>query len=310
LAQMNDQIRVLVTGSDGFVGRNLVPYLASQGYKVIAASRAAIDFEDPNIVAVRLPDLSAPCDWRPLLQQCDAVVHLAGIAHQFAADDLYDLVNHRATAALADAAFRFGTNHLVFVSSIAAQSGPSSDHELTEDEPPRPNSPYGRSKLAAERAVRAAGVSFTILRPVVIHGEGEKGNFATLYRISRLPIPLPFGKLTARRSVLSIENFNSAVGTALGNSHARGETFILSDPTPVTVADLVASHRASLGRSSWLLPIPERWLELSLKAVGQSATWERLGRSQVANPSKFIAIGWDPSEPSRVRPQSGADVLA
>jgi nucleoside-diphosphate-sugar epimerase len=110
--------------------------------------------------------------------------------------------------------------------------------------------------------------------------------------------------------VLSIENFNSAVGTALGNSHARGETFILSDPTPVTVADLVASHRASLGRSSWLLPIPERWLELSLKAVGQSATWERLGRSQVANPSKFIAIGWDPSEPSRVRPQSGADVLA
>jgi nucleoside-diphosphate-sugar epimerase len=301
---MNNQTRVLVTGSDGFVGRHLVPYLASQGYKVIAASRAAYDFEDPNIAAVPLPDLSVPFDWRPLLQQCDAVVHLAGIAHQFAADDLYDLVNHRATAALADAAFRFGTNHLVFVSSISAQSGPSSDHELTEDEPPRPNSPYGRSKLAAERAVRAAGVSFTILRPVVIHGEGEKGNFATLYRISRLPIPLPFGKLTARRSVLSIQNFNSAVGTALSNSRARGETFILSDPTPVTVADLVANHRASLGRSSWLLPIPERWLELSLKAVGQIATWERLGRSQVANPSKFIAIGWKPSEPSWVRPQS------
>ena len=72
---------------------------------------------------------------------------------------------------------------------------------------------------------------FTILRPVVIYGEGEKGNFATFFKISRLPIPLPFGMLTARRSVLSIQNFNSAVGTALSNSRARGETFIVSDPS-------------------------------------------------------------------------------
>jgi hypothetical protein len=62
-----------------------------------------------------------PFDWQPLLQQCDIVIHLAGIAHRFASDDLYDQVNHRATAALAAAAFRCGTRHLVFVSSIAAQ---------------------------------------------------------------------------------------------------------------------------------------------------------------------------------------------
>ncbi len=305
---MNGQTRVLVTGSDGFVGRHLVPYLAAQGYKVIAASRAAATFENPNIVAVQLPDLSAPFDWQPLLKICDTVVHLAGIAHQFASDDLYDWVNHRATAALAEAAFRCGTKHLIFVSSIAAQSGSSSDHELTEDEPPRPNNAYGRSKLAAEKAVRAAGVPFTILRPVVIYGEGAKGNFATVFRISRLPIPLPFKTLKARRSVLSVQNFNSAIGTALSNSRARDETFIVSDPTPVTVADLLRRHRASLGRSSRLLPIPERWLELALKAVGQKAVWERLGCPLVAYPSKFLAIGWKPSEPSEVRPKQDTDV--
>src|SRR6202167_1260680 len=297
---MNDQTRVLVTGSDGFVGRHLVPYLAAQGYKVIAASRARPTFETPNIVAVPLPDLSMPFDWQPLLQQCDIVVHLAGIAHRFASDDLYDRVNHRATAALADAAFRCGIKHLVFISSIAAQSGSSSDHELTEDEPPRPNNSYGRSKLAAEKAVRAAGVSFTILRPVVIYGEGEKGNFATVHRISRLPIPLPFGALTARRSVLSIENFNSAIMTVLTNPRARGETFIVSDPTPLTVADLIARYRVSLGRSSWLLPLPEKWLELSLRAIGQTAMWERLGCPLIANPSKIIAIGWNPIQPGSV----------
>jgi hypothetical protein len=82
--QMNDQTRVLVTGSDGFVGRHLVPYLAAKGYKVIAASRAKPTFETSNIVAVPLPDLSVPFDWQPLLQQCDIVIRLAGIAHRIA----------------------------------------------------------------------------------------------------------------------------------------------------------------------------------------------------------------------------------
>jgi nucleoside-diphosphate-sugar epimerase len=297
---MNDRTRVLVTGADGFIGRNLVPYLAAQGYRVIAASRTASGSDNPDILPVPLPDLSRPFDWQPLLQQCDVVIHLAGIAHKFAVDDLYDRVNHKAAAALAQAASRCGTGHLVFISSIAAQSGSFSDRELCEEDPPRPNNAYGRSKLSAEKAVRSAGVPFTILRPVVIYGEGEKGNFATVHRISRLPIPLPFGGLKARRSVLSIENFNSAIMTVLTNPRARGETFIVSDPTPLTVADLISRYRVSLGRSSWLLPLPEKWLELSLRAIGQTAMWERLGCPLIANPSKIIAIGWNPIQPGSV----------
>jgi nucleoside-diphosphate-sugar epimerase len=291
---MNDQTTVLVTGSDGFIGRHLVPFLAAQGYRVIAASRTASAFEDPNISTVALPDLSLPFDWQPLLQQSNAVVHLAGIAHTFANEDLYDRVNHRATEALAHAASRSGT-YLVFISSIAAQSGSFSDCELTEGDPPRPNNAYGRSKLAAEQSVHTAGASFTILRPVVIYGEGEKGNFATIHKFARLPVPLPFGGLTAQRSVLSIQNFNSAVATVLMNPRARGETFIVSDPTPLTVSSVIARYRASLGRPPWLVAIPERWLELSLKAVGQSAIWLRIGRPLVARPRKLLALGWQPS---------------
>ena len=291
---MNDQATVLVTGSDGFLGRHLVPFLAAQGYRVIAASRKASVFAVPNIVALPLPDLSIPFDWEPLLQGCAAVVHLAGIAHTYANDDLYDRVNHQATEALARAASRGGT-HLVFVSSIAAQSGSFSANELTEDDPPRPNNAYGKSKLAAEQAVRDSGVSFTILRPVVIYGDGEKGNFATIHKISRLPIPLPFGALTAQRSVLSVQNFCSAAIMALTDSHARGETFIVSDPSPLTVPALIARYRTSRGRPPWLIPMPERWLELSLKATGQHAIWQRIGCPLVARPRKLLAFGWKPA---------------
>jgi nucleoside-diphosphate-sugar epimerase len=293
-ARMNGRTTVLVTGADGFIGRHLVPYLASLGYKVMAASRNASAYEHANIVSVQLPDISAAFDWDSLLQQCDAIVHLAGIAHKFADDALYDRVNYRATEALANAAFR-GRKHLVFVSSIAAQSGSSSDHDLTEDGIPRPINGYGRSKLAAERSIRAAGASFTILRPVVIYGSGEKGNFAMIHKISRLPIPLPFGALTAKRSILSIENFGSAVATVLVNSRARGETFIVSDPVPLTVSELILRYRTSLGRSALLVPVPEKWIELAFKAAGRDEIWHRIGRPLVAPPTKLLALGWKPS---------------
>jgi nucleoside-diphosphate-sugar epimerase len=287
--------RVLVTGADGFVGRHLVPHLVAQGYSVIAASRAVTAFDHPDVTAVPLSDLSRLFDWQPLLDQCDAVVHLAGIAHKYAGDDFYDRVNHRATSALARAISRGATKHLVFISSIAAQSGSYADHDLTEDDFPTPNNAYGRSKFAAEQAIRAAGVSFTILRPVVIYGEGEKGNFATVHRISRLPVPLPFGALSAQRSVLSIQNFNSAVAIALANPRARGETFIVSNPTPVTVADLIARYRSGRGRRPLLMSVPEGLIRMSLKAAGQGAIWERIGRPLVAPPKKLLAIGWEPS---------------
>jgi nucleoside-diphosphate-sugar epimerase len=291
---MTKQITVLVTGSDGFVGRHLVSFLASRGYSVVGASRKESAIEHPNVATVAIPDLSRPFDWQPLLERCDSVVHLAGIAHRFADDDHYHRVNYLATKALAQAVSRRG-KHLVFVSSIAAQSGSFSDHELTEDDPPEPTNAYGRSKLAAEQCVRAAGGPFTILRPVVIYGQGEKGNFSIIHKVSRLPLPLPFGALTAQRSVLSVENFNSAVITVLDNPAARRETFIVSDPTPLTVSDLIARRRASMGRRPWLIPIPERWIRRSLVIIGQGETWQRIGRPLVARPTKLLALGWKPS---------------
>ena len=301
---MNEKNRVLVTGADGFIGRHLVAYLAARGYKVIAASRTDFTIKDSNVVTVPLPDLSVPFDWLPLLKLCDAVVHLAGIAHKFAADDLYDRVNHQATARLALAARRRGIDHLVFVSSIAAQCGSFSYHDLSEDDEPKPANAYGRSKLAAENAVRAAGGSFTILRPVVIYGDREKGNFATIHRFSQMHLPLPLGGLTALRSVLSVANFNSAVETVLTHPGARGQTFIVSDPAAVTVADLITRYRASKFRSPGLIPIPERWLEYFLKAVGQSSIWERIGCPLVAHPSKLLALGWDPLQASVIKKES------
>ena len=77
---MNNQITVLVTGADGFIGRHLVPYLAARGCKVIAASRSIARFRRPRHRRNSTRIYPSQLDWQPLLQQCNAVVHLAGIA--------------------------------------------------------------------------------------------------------------------------------------------------------------------------------------------------------------------------------------
>lgn len=291
-------MRVLVTGASGFVGRALTRALANAGIKVRAAARnvSAIP-SGANIEAATLPDLSRPVDWRPLLRNIDAVVHLAGIAHvsEEIADAQYDRANRLATKELAlAAAMTPDIRRLIFVSSIRAQSGPTSDHTLTENDPPMPTDAYGRSKLAAETFVRGYGVPATVLRPVVIYGEEAHANIAQLIKIAGLPFPLPFGAFDNQRSLLALDNMISAIRFVLDTPSTAGETYLVSDPSPVSLADMIAILRRGRGRAPNLISVPPEWIGAALRAAGKNDIWERIGSSLIADSAKLRAAGWQP----------------
>ena len=148
--------RVLVTGASGFIGRALVADLAAAGHPVCAAMRQPADIFARTVEVVAVSDLTRPVEWRALLKGIKTVVHLAGIAQAGPeiAEQAYDRVNRLATAELAQAAQRMGVQRLVFASSIRAQSGPVASSVLDETGAPNPTDAYGRSKLAAEQAIR------------------------------------------------------------------------------------------------------------------------------------------------------------
>ena len=293
-------MKVLVTGATGLVGRAVVAALAADGDEVHAAVRHAPALPFPPGVAVALHgDLAEPVDWAPLLSGIDSVVHLAGIAHAGPgiAEERYDRVSHRATAALADAARAAGVARFVFVSTIRAQTGPAADHVVTETDEPRPTDPYGRSKLAAERATQRSGVTFTILRPVLVYGPGVKGNLRTLMRLAALPVPLPFGALTARRSLLSLANLAGAIRFVLRHEGCADETYVVADPAPLTIAEIVTALRRGIGRKPGLVAVPPALLRLALTALGRGANWEQINGTLVADARKLLGEGWraDPS---------------
>lgn len=289
--------RILVTGATGFIGRALVPALAEDGHTVRIAVRQPASSPLPaDVEVIAGCDLAQPVNWRRVLDGIDQVVHLAGIAHTGSvAASMYDRINRQATEHLAKAAADAGIRQFVFVSSLRAQCGPTADHVLTERDLPAPTDAYGRSKLAAEQAIRSAGVPFTILRPAVLYGPDAKANVALLARVAALPIPLPLRSFDNRRSLLGIDNFISAVRFVLGASDTLGQTYIVADPgIALRLSDVMATLRKAHGRRPLLLPMPPGLLEAGLRLMGRAALWERIGGSLEADASKLIAAGWQP----------------
>ena len=286
---------MLVTGASGFIGRPLTAALADAGHQVRAAVRRARAFPD-GIEVAQIGDLAGDVDWPVLLAGMDSVVHLAGIAHVGTGvpESTYERVNHLSTAALARAAATAAIKRFVFVSSIRAQSGTHADHPLSESDPPQPTEAYGRSKLAAEAAVRASGVPYTILRPVLVYGHGAKGNLASLLRLVRMPVPLPFGRLSNKRSLLGVDNLIAAVRFALETERAANETFVVADPNSVSVAEIVAICRAATGRRPNLLSVPPSLFAGLFALAGQQERWNRLAGSLEAPPEKLMVAGWRP----------------
>jgi nucleoside-diphosphate-sugar epimerase len=287
--------RILLTGASGFVGRHLLHDLAARGYRVRTAGRSTSP-AIADVEHVAIGDLGAPIDWRPLLDGVDLVVHSAGLAHADGdvPEERYRAVNTQATLALARAAQAAGVRRFVFLSSIRAQSGPISDKALTEADTPAPTDAYGRSKLAAEQGLAGLDLDWIALRPVLVYGPGVKANMAALLKLARLPVPLPLGSLSAKRSLLAIENLSEAIAFALSEACPARRSYIVADREPLSVAAMLAAMRAGLGRGPGLIAVPPPLLALAARLTGRTSAYERLANGLVVSPGALLSAGWRP----------------
>lgn len=294
---------VLVTGATGFVGRAVVEALAAAGWGVRAAVREsrATDAFPATIERAETGDLAAVVDWPRLIDGADAVVHLAGMAHQRAElpEELYLRVNAWQTGELARAAAQAGVSRIVFASSVRAQTGPVATGVLTEDRPPIPTDAYGRSKLAAECALTESldttTTDWTILRPVVVYGPGVKANLRALQRLAASPWPLPLGGLSGRRSLLALDALVRAITHGLTSPATARGTFLVADRTPVTVPGIIAAMRRGLRRGPGIWPCPQTLAAMAARLAGKAAAWQRLTSDLIASSERLAATGWAPT---------------
>lgn len=299
--------RVLVTGASGFVGGLLTRRLRDAGYALNLAGRAARDGgSDGNIRYFAVGEVGPHTDWRPALEGCDAVVHLAALVHRpDAAEQDYDAVNNLGTARLAELAAEGSPKTLIFLSSLAAVSDNFSAKAVNENTAAEPVSPYGRSKLAAERHVglfsRTGRVGIS-LRPPVVYGSRAPANWHQLQRLAATGLPLPFGAVHNRRSLLAVENLVDAIIhlLELPADRMRPGSYLIADDQVVSLTQIMTWLRSGMGRPCRLIPVPDKLLWQSLAMIGKGRIARSLLDNLEVDSTRFReTFGWNPKISTR-----------
>ncbi len=295
-------MKVAVTGAGGFVGGALCSALTVHGHAVTACVRGNAAPAGADRVA-RIADITDRPGLESVFAQVDAVVHLAGRAHVMqddSADPLaeYRRINVDGTKAVCEAAAGAGVGRVVFMSSVKVNGERSGDRSLTEDDPPRPEDPYGITKMEAEKALfhlaAARGFEAVCLRPPLVYGPGVRANFASLMKLCDSILPLPFGAIVQnRRSLIYVGNLVSAIEAALTHENAPSRTFLVRDGEDLSTAGLVRILRTAMGRPARLLSVPPALLDAALRLAGRAAMAERLlGSLSVDDSAIRESLGW------------------
>lgn len=262
---------ILITGVHGFVGSNLVEYLKDRhtiyGLDIFAPRRDGVEktFSWEDLENGNLPEV-------------DAVVHLAGKAHDTkneAMAEVYFRVNTGLTQKIYDWYLLSGARKFIFFSTAKAAAD-KVEGILTEKVVPQPVGPYGESKIRAEEYIMGKdsipdGKQFYILRPCMIHGPGNKGNLNLLFSVVKRGIPWPLGAFENLRTFTSVENVCFAVeGLLQGN--APDGIYNMGDDEPVSTNDLIGIICAAMGKKARIWRIPQ-WL---MKAAAKIGGWLHL----------------------------------
>jgi nucleoside-diphosphate-sugar epimerase len=295
---------VLVTGATGFIGKALVvSLLESNAFQVITPVRTKGHSFPPGAIVHYGLDLSDTAAWSPLLVGVDCIIHCAAKAHvasnsNKAFEEEIMKVNAEATASLASEAAKYGVKQFIFVSTIGVHGNQTRGEPLRSSSPFRPSTAYARAKLAAEERLNeiqaSSSMAVTVVRPPLVYGPNAPGNFGKLIALLRMRVPMPFGAVHNKRSLVFLGNLVSLIHVCILNPVAANGAFLVSDGEDLSTTDLLARLKSVVGGGP-ILPIPQSWLSFGAALLGANRLSEQLLGSLQVDISKTVeALKWSP----------------
>jgi UDP-glucose 4-epimerase len=296
---------IFLTGATGFVGGATLKRLIAEKYRVVAALRNGTQLLEDNIKTVHVDSFDDATSWKDSLDGVDVVIHAAARVHVMndtESDPLgaFRRVNVDGTLNLARHALKAGVRRFVFISSIKVNGeGTHAGAAYSPQDVPAPTDPYGISKMEAERGLRElateSGMEVVIIRPVLVYGPGVKANFRSMMNWLDKGIPLPFGSIHNKRSLVALDNLVDLIFTCISHPAAANQTFLVSDGEDLSTTQLLRKMASALGRPARLLPIPSWALNTAATLVGRKSLSNRLcGSLQVDISKTRSLLGWSP----------------
>ena len=276
-------MRILLTGSSGFIGRTLQAALEAAGHSVRGGVSPRQRNPEPGQVAMDFAHDTDAAVWLPRLVGIDAVVNAVGVLRDTRTRPI-TAVHQDTPIALFDACVQAGVQRVVQISALGIDGS---------------NTRYAQTKRAAEAHLNALAAQQklqpAILRPSVVYGQGGDSS-ALFMNLARLPVALfPGPVLDARVQPVSVHDLAAAVVALLGPDIERTGVIECTGPESLTMGDFIASLRQQLGhRPATVLRLPQVLTQISARlgdAVPASPwcseTLAMLGSDNVGNPAVF-----------------------
>jgi nucleoside-diphosphate-sugar epimerase len=293
---------ILVTGANGFVGNALVAHLRRTFSSVSAVVRNSAPYIGDK--AFRIKDITGDTDWGEAVKNIHTVIHLAGRAHMVGGNqalDLYRRVNVDGTENLARQFINAGGRRFIYLSSVKVNGDRTTGHAFTEEDPPDPTDAYGQSKMEAEERLwqlkQSADFELVLIRPPLIYGPGVKANFLNMMNWLARGIPLPFGAIYNKRSLISLNNLVDLITLCVDHPSAANQLFLAADGEDLSTTDLLVRLGIAMGRPARLIQIPQRFIEQGLHLIGKKHVARKLCGSLTTDIRKAMEmLGWNPVE--------------
>jgi UDP-glucose 4-epimerase len=271
---------VAITGASGFLGRVLISRLISEGIAVRAVTRAAT-LTVPGVSTIQA-DIRDSAQLARAFHGVDAVFHLAAHVHDVHSNDdtaLQQAITLGGTIATLSAAEQEGVKHVILASSLSV-FGPVGSITVDEEHPLNPETPYGRAKLQAERALvdftDRTGAFGASIRPAMMYGVPCPGNLQRMIRAVKagwFPSLPEFGN---RRSMVAVADVGSAMVLAWRAKVHGGRAYNITDGVGYSTRQVHDLIRKALGRPTSRVVIPR--LVFSTAAQVGDLAGELLGR--------------------------------
>jgi len=184
-------------------------------------------------------------------------------------------------ANLARQAGRAGVRRLIFLSSIKVHGETSRPGKpFRPGDIPAPAQLYALAKCSAEQALREAaaeiGLEAVVIRPPLVYGPRVRGNFRTMMVWLMRGVPLPFGAIDNRRSLVALDNLIDLLTTCLAHPAAPSAVLLPADGAAVSTPHLLTVLGRALGCPARLPRIPVPILRLGGLALGRGGSFDRL----------------------------------
>lgn len=229
--------RVFVTGATGFVGRAVVQALRADGHSVRCLVRRGSERDLRGLGAIERVegDVLVRKGLEEGMAGCQAVIHLVGIIREHPSRGItFEQVHTQGTLNVIDAATAAGVKQFLHMSALGTRPGARSR--------------YHKTKWAAEEAVRASGLRWTIFRPSIIYGRGDQFITMLAYFVRRYPIMPVIGSGRQRLQPVPVDHVAEGFARALVTPTAVKQTYEVGGPDTVTMIELLDVIGAAVGR--------------------------------------------------------------